>query len=198
MSARHRGSRGEARRLLDRVLSTIAFHILRQAFRIFDEQHAQASWVCSDFFGTWRAPHPCNSKTVKDVNHSPFLAHSTHSVHQPRWYPVISCTDVNGTHTLPRLMEGVRRWISTYPASHSKKLHGKPVSKIEVTRDVIEPELNPHSTEAIARQLLDPVVSEEEEEEYQGYVILCLVSTTTYVKGSVDTLINAKNWWGLW
>ena len=70
--------------------------------------------------------------------------------------------------------------MGAYPPSHSKKLHGKPISKIEVARDVIEPELSPHSTEAIARQLLDPAVSEEEEEEYQGYVILCLVSATTY------------------
>lgn len=70
--------------------------------------------------------------------------------------------------------------MGAYPVSHSKKLHGKPVSKVEVARDVVEPELNPHSTEAIARQLLNPAVSEEEEEEYQGYVILCLVSMTTY------------------
>jgi len=42
-----------------------------------------------------------------------------------------------------------------------------------VTKVLAEPELNPHSTELIARQLLDPIVSEEEEEEYRGYVDQC-------------------------
>lgn len=64
-------------------------------------------------------------------------------------------------------MEGVRRWMGTHPTS-SKKIHGKPISRIEVKKTLTEPELNPHSTEVIARQLLDPVVSEEEVEEYQG------------------------------
>jgi hypothetical protein len=94
-------------------------------------------------------------KTAKDINHSPFLAHSTRAVHHPR------------------LMEGVRRWMGTHPTSSPQKIHGKPVSRADVTKVLAEPELNPHSTEAIARQLLNPVVSEEEEEEYQGYVDQC-------------------------
>ncbi|KAF7974204.1 hypothetical protein HWV62_13169 [Athelia sp. TMB] len=91
-------------------------------------------------------------KTAKDINHSPFLAHSIHSAHQPR------------------LMEGVRRWMGAHPISSTEKAHGKPVSRAEPTKSYTEPEMNPHSTEAIALQSLDPAVSEEEEEEYQGHV----------------------------
>lgn len=65
-------------------------------------------------------------------------------------------------------MEGVRRWIGAHPTSSPQKIHGKLASRIEVKKALTEPELNPHSTEAIARQLLDPFVSEEEEEEYKG------------------------------
>lgn len=65
-------------------------------------------------------------------------------------------------------MEGVRRWMGAHPASHPKKMNGRLVSTVKATETVTEPELNPHSTEVIAKQLLDPVVSEEEEEEYQG------------------------------
>lgn len=65
-------------------------------------------------------------------------------------------------------MEGVRRWMGAHPTSSPQKIHGKPISRVEVKKDIVEPELNPHSTEVIARQLLNPAVSEEEEEEYQG------------------------------
>jgi phosphatidylinositol 3,5-bisphosphate 5-phosphatase len=69
---------------------------------------------------------------------------------------------------LERLMEGVRRWIGANPISNPQKSHGKPAARIEVKKPHTEPELEPHSTEAIARRLLDPIVSEEEEAEYQG------------------------------
>ena len=65
-------------------------------------------------------------------------------------------------------MEGVRRWMGAHPISSTEKAHGKPVSRAEPTKSYTEPESNPHSTEAIALQSLDPAVSEEEEEEYQG------------------------------
>lgn len=67
-------------------------------------------------------------------------------------------------------MEGVRRWMTTHPVSNPQKSRGKPVSKVEVKKTHEEPELNPHSTEVIAMHLLDPSVSEEEEEEYHGCV----------------------------
>jgi phosphatidylinositol 3,5-bisphosphate 5-phosphatase len=71
---------------------------------------------------------------------------------------------------MPRLMEGVRRWMGAHPSSSPQKIHGKAVSRVNVKSTLAEPEMNPHSTEVIARQLLDPAVSEEEEEEYQGCV----------------------------
>lgn len=67
-------------------------------------------------------------------------------------------------------MEGVRRWMGAHPTTSPQKIHGKPISRIEVKKVFAEQELNPHSTEVIAWQLLNPTVSEEEEEEYQGWV----------------------------
>lgn len=64
-------------------------------------------------------------------------------------------------------MEGVRRWIGSNPSSSPSKIH-KPVSKAEVKKTLAEPEKDIYSTEVIARQLLDPAVSAEEEAEYQG------------------------------
>jgi len=95
------------------------------------------------------------SKTAKDINHSPFLAHGTGAVHHPR------------------LMEGVRRWMGSQPTSSPQKTHGKPDSRADVTKALAEPEFNAHSTAVIARQLLDPAVSEEEEDEYRGYIDQC-------------------------
>lgn len=71
-------------------------------------------------------------------------------------------------------MEGVRRWMGTHPITSPQKTHGKPISRVEVKKVCVEHESNLHSTEAIAWQLLDPTVSEEEEEEYQGYA--CYIS----------------------
>lgn len=69
-------------------------------------------------------------------------------------------------------MEGVRRWIGANPTSSPQK-HGKPTSRVEVKKTHPEPELEPNSTEAVAKQLLDPSVTEEEEAEYQGYIDQC-------------------------
>jgi len=70
-------------------------------------------------------------------------------------------------------MEGVRRWIGANPTSSPQKAYGKPVSRVEVKKAHPEPELEPNSTEAIAKQLLNPSVTEEEEAEYQGYIDQC-------------------------
>jgi hypothetical protein len=91
-------------------------------------------------------------------------------------------------------MEGVRRWMGTHPTSSPQKIHGKPVSRADVTKVLAEPELNPHSTEAIARQLLNPVVSEEEEEEYQGCVGPEVFAPDVLMSCyCIDMLINVKN-----
>jgi hypothetical protein len=56
------------------------------------------------------------------------------------------------------------------PISSPQKVHGKPISRVDITKALAEPELDPHSTEVVARRLLDPAVPEQEEEEYQGCV----------------------------
>ncbi|KII90287.1 hypothetical protein PLICRDRAFT_91346 [Plicaturopsis crispa FD-325 SS-3] len=89
-------------------------------------------------------------KTAKDINHSPFLAHSNRSVHHPK------------------LMEGVRRWIGSHPTTPSK-LHGKAVPKGEAKKAATEPELDVRSTQYMALKLLDPTVPEHEENEYRGF-----------------------------
>ncbi|KAF8191450.1 polyphosphoinositide phosphatase [Mycena galopus ATCC 62051] len=93
-------------------------------------------------------------KTAKDINHSPFEAHG------------------NTARPQPSVVQGVRRWIGS-PISSSKKNHNKPPERVEAKKPVVESEPDRHSTEAIARHLLDPTVSEEEEAEYQGYIDQC-------------------------
>jgi phosphatidylinositol 3,5-bisphosphate 5-phosphatase len=51
-----------------------------------------------------------------------------------------------------------------------RKSHGKSVVNAELEKHTVGSEWDPQSTEAIALQLLNPIVSEEEEAEYQGFV----------------------------
>jgi hypothetical protein len=74
--------------------------------------------------------------------------------------------------SLHSVVQGVRRWIST---SHTNSAPKKPPKKvisspIDTKRNAIPVEVDRHSTEAVAKQLLDPTVSEAEEAEYQGFV----------------------------
>ncbi|KAF8346534.1 SacI homology domain-containing protein [Amanita rubescens] len=105
-------------------------------------------------------------KTAKDMNQSPFAPHGGRNVE------------------LPSMVSGVRRWMSTSHQTSSsvtaKKSHN--VNKKtaadkqgEQKFNIInEPEpLDRHSTEAMARQSLNPVVPDGEESEYQGYIDQC-------------------------
>lgn len=66
-------------------------------------------------------------------------------------------------------MDGVRRWMSAHPASAAAPSRNSRRTQIDQQESTDkEPELNPFSTETIASQHLDPSVSVEEEEEYQG------------------------------
>lgn len=58
--------------------------------------------------------------------------------------------------------------MSSNHPSAAKKANRKPTLQPEAHWKAMEPELDRHSTEAVAKQLLDPIVSEEEEAEYQG------------------------------
>ncbi|KAJ7632128.1 SacI homology domain-containing protein [Roridomyces roridus] len=96
-------------------------------------------------------------KTAKDLNHSPFEAHSN-SRHQPRHVNLVN------------VVQGVRRWIGSNPSSSLKNNHSKVPDRVETKKPDVEPEVDRHSTEGLARYLLDPSVSETEEAEYQGYI----------------------------
>ena len=85
----------------------------------------------------------------------------------------------------------VRRWIGTNPIPNSHKNPGQPAVGSEIKKINPKLELDPHSTEIIAKQLLDPSVSEGEEAEYQGSVS----SLSPFAKSSsliVVISINAK------
>ncbi|KAK7470217.1 phosphatidylinositol-3,5-bisphosphate 5-phosphatase [Stygiomarasmius scandens] len=95
-------------------------------------------------------------KTAKDMNQSPFETHGS-SRRRPTG-----------------VVQGVRRWISSHPSSAIKQANKKPTPGTEARQAPAEPEsLDRYSTEAVAKQLLDPVVSEKEELEYQEYIDQC-------------------------
>lgn len=65
-----------------------------------------------------------------------------------------------------RLMDGVRRWIRSSPkGTRMSPVDGptRPRSRFVAT----PVETDPNSTEAIATQLMDPIVAPKEEDEYQ-------------------------------
>lgn len=74
-------------------------------------------------------------------------------------------------------------------------MHGKSTSKPTTQKTSMEHTADWYSTETIAKQLLDPVVSEVERAEYQGLVffptrVLVIVQVVW-----IGILINAKNFW---
>ena len=68
--------------------------------------------------------------------------------------------------------DGIKRFTGT------KAVGGKGIRLNEVSR-LPEPEVPRNSTAALASQLLDPVVSEEEQAEYQGWVLKFLSKKVT-------------------
>ncbi|GLB44123.1 putative sacI homology domain containing protein [Lyophyllum shimeji] len=93
-------------------------------------------------------------KTARDINLSPFEPHGRR----------------NSNHN-PSVVQGVRRWMTSHPNAAPKK-PAKPASR-PTKKDNIVLELDRHSTEAIAKQLLEPTVSDNEVAEYQGYIDQC-------------------------
>lgn len=61
--------------------------------------------------------------------------------------------------------------MSSHPNAAPNK-PPKPASR-PTTKHTVLPELDRHSTEAIAKQLLEPTVSDNEVAEYQGYIDQC-------------------------
>ncbi|KAG6853214.1 hypothetical protein C0991_006117 [Blastosporella zonata] len=98
-------------------------------------------------------------KTAKDMNHSPFEPHGRRNRTQH-----------------PSVVQGVRRWMTSNTGTGGKKPLGKPTSRPELGHSATMPELrvpDKYSTEALAARHLDPMVSETEEAEYQGYIDQC-------------------------
>ncbi|OBZ74532.1 Polyphosphoinositide phosphatase [Grifola frondosa] len=94
-------------------------------------------------------------KTARDINYSPFLPHHNSSSHHPR------------------LMDGVRRWIGSSPSPGSRKSHTDRTLDAKSKKPKVASEPDLYSTKYIAAQLLNPMVSEEEEAEYQEYIDQC-------------------------
>ncbi|KAI0054066.1 hypothetical protein FA95DRAFT_34920 [Auriscalpium vulgare] len=90
-------------------------------------------------------------KTLKDVNQSPFHAN-------------------NHLARNPRLMDGVRRWMGGHAAAGNKDT--RTIQRRRTTVIGQDADLYGY-TGSVAAHLLDPVVSEEEEEEYQRYIDQC-------------------------
>ncbi|KAG6916548.1 hypothetical protein DXG01_006431 [Tephrocybe rancida] len=66
-------------------------------------------------------------------------------------------------------IQGVRRWMAAQPAQPD----GKPAARTEQVAAAPESRALEYSTEAMAARHLDPVVEEDEEAEYQGYIDQC-------------------------
>jgi len=96
-------------------------------------------------------------KTAEDVYKSPF---------QKRFY-----RDV--THG-PGVVQGVRQWIRSSPTSERKKKHqSKMQTEAEAVKAQVVTDQDKNPTELLALQLLEPSVSEDEQDEYQGYIDQC-------------------------
>ncbi|KAF4568144.1 phosphatidylinositol-3,5-bisphosphate 5-phosphatase [Pleurotus pulmonarius] len=76
---------------------------------------------------------------------------------------------MNSTLKLPGMVQGVRRWMTS---SNSKFQMTQPrvEAKHKQNSHSDKPDHDTRSTEVIARQLLDPAVSVDDEKEYQDYV----------------------------
>ncbi|KAF9451310.1 hypothetical protein P691DRAFT_808062 [Macrolepiota fuliginosa MF-IS2] len=96
-------------------------------------------------------------KTAGDVYKSPF---------QKRFY-----RDV--THG-PGVVQGVRQWIRSSPTLEKQKKHqNKAHTGTEVVKTQVIANQDRNPTELLALKLLEPFVSEDEQDEYQGYIDQC-------------------------
>ena len=92
-------------------------------------------------------------------------------------------------------MAGVRKWIGSNQPSTRPTTHRRPTVHAESKETHVEQEHDPHSTETIAKQLLDPSISDNEEREYHGCVLLlvvCTLAKTCNICSPPDILINVR------
>ncbi|KAJ3573006.1 hypothetical protein NP233_g2706 [Leucocoprinus birnbaumii] len=95
-------------------------------------------------------------KTAGDVYKSPF---------QKRFY-----RDV--THG-PGVVQGVRRWIRSSPQTDRQKRQNQQNTEAEVVKVQANVQQDKSSSQYFAMQLLEPFVSEVEQDEYQEYIDQC-------------------------
>jgi hypothetical protein len=106
---------------------------------------------------------------------SPFQAVSAASAqsHGPRCLYTFHLPVLIQVSSSCRLIAGVRRWIGSHPPSRLDRNQGKKgPAKPDTQATSTEPELDTHSTEYLAAQMLNPSVLPEEEAEYQGCVLV--------------------------
>ncbi|KAI0340121.1 hypothetical protein BDW22DRAFT_1379536 [Trametopsis cervina] len=94
-------------------------------------------------------------KTAMDMNISPFMPRHRGAAHHPK------------------LMDGVRRWITSGSPSRRNNTHVESRHTPASKTSKLEHRPDKNSTEYIATALLDPVVPPEEEQEYTDYVEHC-------------------------
>lgn len=68
------------------------------------------------------------------------------------------------------VVQGVRQWIRSSPTLERQKKHQNKVQKeAEAVKAQVTTHQDKNPTELLALQLLEPFVSEDEQDEYQGY-----------------------------
>lgn len=71
------------------------------------------------------------------------------------------------------VVQGVRQWIRSSPPLEKQKRHQNQIhSKAEAVKVQVLTQQDKNTTELLAMQLLEPFVSEDEQDEYQGCVRL--------------------------
>jgi hypothetical protein len=72
------------------------------------------------------------------------------------------------------VVQGVRRWMGSHSLRQTEKsARSKSLRRVKSEESLPSPIVDKFSTEATAVALLNPMVSEEEELEYQGYIDQC-------------------------
>lgn len=109
------------------------------------------------------------SKTAEDLAKSPFQKRFYRDVSNGPGY--VSCFFLTcACITSRRVVQGVRQWIRSNPPTDRPKRHpNKTRTEAMVPKAHTVTPQDKLSTEALALQLLDPSVSEDERDEYQGY-----------------------------
>lgn len=71
------------------------------------------------------------------------------------------------------VVQGVREWIrSSTPTERQKRHQNQPRVEMDVVKAQVNTQQDRITSDNLAMQLLMPVVSEDEQDEYQGYELV--------------------------